>query len=85
MPTAGAEQSFFVVASTDLSSAEIMMARIREQLSNVRDLKTTGQLKVTAAAVPLPDPLAGTLEQRIAAVAHKVTEMTRLAMAAGQT
>jgi signal transduction histidine kinase len=85
MPTAGAEQSFFVVASTDLSSAEIMMARIRQQLSNVRDLKTAGQLKVSATAVPLPDPLVGTLEQRIEAIASKVTEMTRLAMAAGQT
>ena len=62
-----------------------MMARIRQQLSNVRDLKTAGQLKVSATAVPLPDPLVGTLEQRIEAIASKVTEMTRLAMAAGQT
>jgi hypothetical protein len=85
MPTAGAEQSFFVVASTDLPRAEIMMARIREQLSNVRDLKTAGQLKVSATAIPLPDSLVGTLDQRIDAVANKVTEMTRLAMAAGQT
>ena len=86
MPTAGAEQSFFVVASTDLASAEIMMARIREQLSNVRDLKTTGELKVSASDVPLRTlGDVGTLEKQVEVVADKVTEMTQLAMAAGQT
>jgi len=84
MPTAGAEQSFFVVASTDLSRAEVMMARIREQLGKVRELKTSGEFKVSAVSVALPDPAAAsTLEARMEAVANRVTDMTRLAMAAG--
>ncbi|MFY9906012.1 MAG: hybrid sensor histidine kinase/response regulator, partial [Terriglobales bacterium] len=83
MTTAGAEQCFFVVASTDLTRAEVMMARIREQLSKVRELKATAELKVSAVAIALP--ATGTLDQRMEAVANQVTEMTRLAMSAGQS
>jgi len=83
MPTAGAEQSFFVVASTDLTRAEIMMTRIREQLGKVGELKTSGELKVSASAVPLPDPAgAATLEQRVEEIASRVTDMTQRALAA---
>jgi predicted aspartyl protease len=81
MTTAGPEQTFFVVASTDLPRAEIMMARIREQLGKLPDLKATGDLEVSASAVTLPNPAAGhTLEEQVREVAERVTEMARLAL-----
>lgn len=83
MATAGAEQSFFVVASTDLTRAEIMMTRIREQLGKVPELKTNGELKVSASSVALPDPaVAASLEQQVYEVASRVTDLTRRALAA---
>ena len=52
-----------MVASTDLERANIMMTRIREQLGKVLDLNGTGQLDVSASAVPLPDRDAGPLSK----------------------
>lgn len=83
MPTAGAEQSFFVVASTNLPGAEIMMARIREQLGKVLDLKNAGELKVSVSAVALPEANdSSTLQQQMQKVATRVTEMTQSALSA---
>lgn len=85
MTTTGVEQTYFVVASTDLERAEIMMRRIREQLEKAPDLNTTGKLRVSASAVPFPDPAANqTLEERVQEVASRVTEMACLALAAKQ-
>lgn len=85
MTTTGVEQTYFVVASTDLERAEIMMRRIREQLEKVPDLSTTGKLRVSASAVPFPDPAANqTLEESVQEVASRVTEMACLALAAKQ-
>ena len=85
MTSPGAEQTFFVVASTDLTRAEIMMTRIREQLGKLPDLKAAGELEVSASAVPLPDLAAGqTLEEQVQEVADHVTEMARLALGAEQ-
>jgi signal transduction histidine kinase len=78
----GAEQSYFVVASTDLARVEIMMARIRGQMEKLEELKTGGEFEVSAAAVPLADlPERQTLEEEVKDVAGRVTEMVRIAMA----
>jgi signal transduction histidine kinase len=78
MTTGGAEETFLVVASTDLDRANIMMARIREQLGKVSDLNGTGKLEVSASAVPLPAGAAGqSLEDQVKEVACAVTEMVR--------
>jgi signal transduction histidine kinase len=85
MKPPGTEQAYFVVASTDLTRAEIMMTRIREQVGKVPALEGTGDLEVTASAVMLPDPAADhTLEERVQEVAQRVAEMVRSALAAKQ-
>jgi signal transduction histidine kinase len=81
MTTTGVEQTYFVVASTDLERAEIMMRRIREQLEKVPDLNTTGELRVSASEVPLTDLGSDqTLDQQIQEIANRVTEMARFAL-----
>ncbi len=78
MTTHGAEETFLVVASTALESAEIMMARIREQLGKVTDLNSTGKLEVSASKVALPEQVAGrswSLEEQVEEVARTLTEM----------
>jgi signal transduction histidine kinase len=78
----GPEQSFFVVASTDLNRAEIMMARMREQLAKLEELKASGEFEVSASAVSLSDlPGSQSLEAQVAGVADRVTEMVRVALA----
>jgi hypothetical protein len=77
MMASGAVQTFFVAASTDLTRAEIMMTRIREQLGKVPDLSANGDLEVSAAAVTLPDAAGLSLEQQVQAVADQITEMAR--------
>jgi signal transduction histidine kinase len=81
----GAEQSYFVVASTDLARAEIMMARIRGQMEKLEELKTGGEFEVSAVALPLADlPDRQTLEEEVNDVAARVTEMVQAAMAPEQ-
>jgi signal transduction histidine kinase len=77
LTTHGAEETFLVVASTDLERANIMMARIREQLGKVPDLNGTGELEVSASAVRLPDGTGQSLEEQVLEVAGAVTEMIR--------
>jgi len=78
MTASGADETFLVVASTDLERANIMMTRIREQLGKVAELKGTGELEVSALAVPLPEPGAGhSLEEQVREVAGTVGEMVR--------
>jgi len=78
MTTPGAEQTFFVVASTDLVRAEIMMNRIRGQMAKLAELQASGDFSVSAAAVPLPDDRIGyTIEQEVAEVSACVTDMAR--------
>ena len=86
MASAGPEQSFFVVASTDLTRAEIMMTRIREQLGQHPALKAGGEVEVSSTAIPLPDRDTGqTLEKQVQEVADRVTEMARAALRTKQS
>jgi signal transduction histidine kinase len=78
MTSAGADETFLVVASTDLERAEIMMTRIREQLGRVDGLDGTGELQVSALEVSLPDPGANSsLQDQVQEVACTVGEMVR--------
>lgn len=82
MTASGAEETFLVVASTDLERSQIMMTRIREQLGKVDDLKATGELEVSALAVPLPDrSVVPSLEAQVQEVAGTVGEMVRTVLA----
>jgi len=81
----GPTRSYFVMASTDLGRAEIMMSRIRGQMAKMPELIANGEFEVSAAAVPLPNLLAAsTLEEQVAAVAERVTEMVRVSVAPAQ-
>ena len=81
MTAPGPLQTFFVVASTDLARAEIMMTRIREQLGKLPEVNGTADLEVSASEVALPDPAAGlTLEEQVQEVAERVTEMAQSAL-----
>jgi hypothetical protein len=61
-----------------------MMTRIREQLGSLPELTASGEVEVSASAVPLPDQTKDhTLEEQVREVADHVTEMIR-AMPAAQ-
>jgi signal transduction histidine kinase len=78
MTGCGPAQTYFVVASTDLSRAEIMMTRIREQMGKLAELNSSGDFEISASEVPLPDPAAGhSLQEQVQEVADRVTEMVR--------
>jgi nitrogen-specific signal transduction histidine kinase len=76
MEASGAGETFFVVASTDMTKVNIMMDRIRDHLVALPKLKASGVLRVTAEAIPAPpahDPRI--LEQQVWGVADFVTEL----------
>src|SRR6202167_986733 len=54
MGTAGAAETFFIAASTDLDKSGIMTMRIREQLERVPGLKSRCTVTIMAAQVDLP-------------------------------
>jgi signal transduction histidine kinase len=73
-------QTFFVVASTDLDHSQIMAARIREQIGKLAELKASGDFEVSAQAVSLTGANGKSLEAQVDDVAGQVTEMIRKAM-----
>ncbi|MFY9676900.1 MAG: hybrid sensor histidine kinase/response regulator [Terriglobales bacterium] len=97
MAAPGQGESFFVVASTDLKRAEIMMTRIRGQMAKMPELQSGGELHVEASEIPMLDvagrplngamggTLNGNLDEQVAAIAERVTEMVRAAVASPQT
>lgn len=80
MTTHGPEQTFFVVASTDMDRVAVMMTRIREQIEKGVDLKAHGELELSVQPIALPG-VGGieSLAQEVQEVADRVTEMARLA------
>jgi hypothetical protein len=85
MAPVGLEETFFVVASTDMDRVSLMTTRIREQMERVADLNAEGELDVSAAAVTLPHPESDDpLEKQVLEVANRVTEMARSATATTQ-
>ncbi|MGO9649780.1 MAG: ATP-binding protein [Terriglobales bacterium] len=76
-----AAQTFFVIASTDLQHAGIMMARIRGQLERNQELKACATLVISAVPVDFALPPADTsLDEQVQAVANRVTEMIMCSM-----
>lgn len=78
MGTSGPVETFYVVASTDMQKANIMMNRIREQVGGLPQLKASGTLRVTVEPIPGPpaaDPR--TLEQQVWGAADCVTEIVQ--------
>jgi sigma-B regulation protein RsbU (phosphoserine phosphatase) len=78
MGTAGAAETFFVAASTDLERSGIMTTRIREQLERVPDLKAKCNVTIMAAQVELPADLSSEpLDDQVLQVADVLTEMIK--------
>jgi sigma-B regulation protein RsbU (phosphoserine phosphatase) len=78
MGTAGAGETFFVAASTDLERSGIMTTRIREQLDRVPDLKAKCIVTIMAAQVELPADLSSEpLDDQVLRVADILTEMIK--------
>jgi signal transduction histidine kinase len=85
METGGAEETFFVVASTDMGKVNIMVARIRDQIGALPKLKASGTLEVTVESIPRPpagDPR--TMEQQVWGVADSVTAIIQQNLASKQ-
>jgi len=84
MNKSGPEETFFVIASTDMAHADIMLTRVREQLGALPQLKAAGTVQVTAQPVPLePSVMESSnspmnLEGQVQRVADRVTEMIKL-------
>jgi hypothetical protein len=76
----GLNETFFVAASTDLTRAEIMIKRIREQLEIGAGFKAAGLVKVSATAVALPSAEDGPLEALVQKTADRITEMAMTTM-----
>lgn len=77
MPMAGAKQTFFVVASTDMDRVPIMIGRIREQLEKCApELQSLGRLKIAAQPIPLPREGIDPLDILVQEVAGEVTDLT---------
>jgi signal transduction histidine kinase len=74
--TSGAKETLFVIVSTDMSNAEVIVKRIRDQVGALLTLKAGGSLQVTVEIIPNPpaaDP--GTLEQQVHGLADYVTQV----------
>jgi signal transduction histidine kinase len=76
----GAEQTFFVVASTDLKRSEIMLARIREQMNRLEELSASGSFTLAASEIRVSDLAGSSLEKQVQQFADRVTEMVGTAV-----
>src|SRR6202011_4609098 len=78
----GTSETFFVAASTDLERAEVMMKRVREQLSAVSGFEGVGVLQVSSTAVQLPSTRQRKrLEELVQSVAEQITATAMAALA----
>lgn len=76
MATNGPEDTFYVVASTDMERVKIMTRRIIVQIGTLTHLKGTGTVRATARPVKLPAEIQSkSLEQQVEQVAEVVTEL----------
>jgi signal transduction histidine kinase len=78
---AGPEQSYFVVASTDLEGAEIMSTRIRGQLGNLQELNVAGSFELSASAIHISSGvMTDPVQKQVEELADVVAEMVRSAL-----
>jgi signal transduction histidine kinase len=85
METGGAEETLYVVASTDMENVNIMAERIRNQVGGLPKLKASGTLQVMVEKIPDPpanDPR--TVEQQVWGVADCITEIIQKTLASKQ-
>jgi signal transduction histidine kinase len=76
MGAAGASETFYVVASTDLQRSEVMTARIREQLERVVNLQSKCTVTISAVQIELPAANPGeSLERQVQTLAESVSGM----------
>ncbi len=76
MGSSGPEETFFVVACTDMTGVSIMMDRIRQQVGKLPKLKASGTLSVTAELISgAVGSDASTLEDQVRRVADDVSEI----------
>jgi hypothetical protein len=75
MATNGPEDTFYVVASTDMEHVDIMITRIVEQIGELTRVKSTGTVRATARPVTFLPMLDKSLEQQVAQVAAVVTDL----------
>jgi two-component system, sensor histidine kinase len=81
MGSPGTDETFFVVASTDLKRSEGMTTRIRVQLGKVAGLQSKATLEVKAMPIEIPAAESGgafpggTLQEQVERLADRVTEM----------
>ena len=85
MATSGPDQTLFVVASTDLERAEIMMTRIRQQLGKLEDLDAQGTFEVSAVEVPVGDLAGQALQLQVQNVSDRVTEISKTTLESHST
>jgi hypothetical protein len=72
----GPIQTFFVLASIDLTKAGVMMDRVRDQVGKLPQLKASGTMRVMAEKIPgVPAGDSRTMEQQVGGVADYVTEI----------
>lgn len=76
MGAAGASETFYVVASTDLQQSEVMTARIREQLERVVNLQSKCTVTISAVEIELPAADPGeSLERQVQTLSECVSGM----------
>jgi hypothetical protein len=75
MATNGPEDTFYVVASTDMGHVDIMIARIVEQINVLTRVRSTGTVYATARPVEFAAMPESTLENQVAEVARVVTAL----------
>jgi hypothetical protein len=63
------------VASTDLDGAEVMKARIREQLDKLPELAAAGTFAISMRPVSTTQDSSQPLAVQVAAVAQRITEI----------
>lgn len=81
LPTSARERrhdSFFILASTDLEHARLLLQRIRERLSRLPELRSPATVMVSAKAIWLPTRSGENSMQELAAqVAERITRLTK--------
>jgi len=74
--TNGPEDTFYIVASTDMERVNIMITRILEQLRVLTHLKSIGTVRAMARQVSLSSEMQDvSVEQQVERVAENITEM----------
>jgi hypothetical protein len=75
MATNGPEDTFYIVASTDMGHVDIMIARIVEQIGELTRVKSTGTVRASARPIEFSATPDMSIEQQVAQIADIVTEL----------